>query len=79
MPKSVRWLDHAWTQLHAMPGQLRKDALEAAALLMTDAYPEDARAYPAVPDTYRLDTATISLFFRVIGDDVDVVRVEPNS
>ena len=79
MPKSVRWLDHAWTQLHAMPGRLRRDALEAAAQLMTDVHPDGARTYPAVPDTYQLDTPTISLYYRVIGDDVDVVRVEPNS
>jgi hypothetical protein len=79
MPKSVRWLDHAWAQLTAMPEQLRKDALEVSSRLMADAYPEGWRVYEAVPDTYRLDTPRISLYYRIIGADVDVVRVEPNS
>jgi hypothetical protein len=46
---------------------------------MLDPSPPEAEIYPAVPDTYRLDTGHVSLFYRIIGDEIDIVLVWPNS
>lgn len=78
MPKSVRWLDHAWAQLNALPNQLRIEALEVSGRLLADAHPDGARVYTPVPGTFVLDTGRIMLYYRLVDDEVDVVRVEPS-
>ncbi len=79
MPRSIRWLDDAWAQLRDLPEQLHKEALEAAGHLMADPLPAQSQTYEHVPDTYRLDTGHVTLFYRVVGDAEDIVRVRPNS
>jgi hypothetical protein len=79
MPKSIRWLDDAWAQLGELPEQLRKEALATAGRLMADPLPAESQTYEAVLDTYLLASGQVSLFYRVIGDAIDVVRVRPNS
>lgn len=79
MPKSVRWLDEAYAQLRALPGQLYEDALAAAGRLMADPRPAGSEAYEPVPDAYRLNVGHVTLFYRVVGDEIDVVRVRPNT
>ena len=79
MPRSVRWLAAAWAQLQALPDELYKSALQAAASLMVDPYPRGAEPDREIPDTFVLRTEWITLWYRVIGDEVDVVGIWPNS
>lgn len=79
MPKSVRWLDEAYAQLQALPGQLYEDALAAAGRLMAVPRPAGSGAYEPVPDTYRLNAGHVTLFYRLVDDEIDIVRVRPNT
>ena len=79
MPKSIRWLDEAWAQLAELPDQLHKEALETAGHLMADPLPAGSEIYPDVPDTYRLAIGYVTLFYRLLDDEIDIVRLRPNS
>lgn len=79
MPKSVRWLDEAYAQLQALPGQLYEDALAAAGRLMADPRPAGSEAYEPVPDTDRLNAGHVTLFCRLVDDEIDIVRVRPGT
>ncbi|WP_395108118.1 hypothetical protein [Actinomadura sp. SCN-SB] len=80
MPQSIRWLDAAWAQLLALPDVLYKEGLAAAAALMMDPFPEDARPDPELPDTYLLERGHVRLFYRVVGGtEVDIAGIWPNS
>jgi plasmid stabilization system protein ParE len=79
MPRAVRWLDEAYDQLQELPGQLYADAQAAAGRLLADPHPPGAEPFKPVPDTWRLDTGHVSVFYRVTGDEIDIVRVRPNT
>jgi hypothetical protein len=46
---------------------------------MTDPMPPESEAYPDVPDTYRLVTGYVTIFYRLLGDEIDIVHLRPNS
>jgi plasmid stabilization system protein ParE len=79
MPRSIRWLDAAWEQLLSLPDALYKEGLAAAAALMVDPHPADARPDPDLPDTYLLERGHVRVFYRVVGEEVDVAGIWPNS
>lgn len=79
MPRRIQWLPQAWDQLQNLPGQLRKEALAAAGQLMVDPLPPGTETYGAVPDTYRLNTGHVTLFYRTVDDEIDIVLVWANS
>ncbi|MFC7570194.1 hypothetical protein ACFQU9_44445 [Actinomadura namibiensis] len=78
MPRNVQWRGAAWTQLQELPEELRRDALLAVGGLMADPLPSGSETYEA-PDTYRLTTAYVTIFYRLIGEEIDVVYVRPNT
>lgn len=68
----------AWQQLRQLPVQLRHEALTVAGALMADPLPSDAETYEPVPGTYRLETGHVTLIYRLVTDEVDIVYVNPN-
>jgi plasmid stabilization system protein ParE len=79
MPRSIRWLDDAYAQLQALPPVLHKGAQEAAGSLLSDPYPEGSAPDQVLPDTFILRTGFVTIFYRLVGDEVDVVGVWANS
>ncbi|MBO2461680.1 type II toxin-antitoxin system RelE/ParE family toxin [Actinomadura violacea] len=79
MPQSVRWLPEAWMQLVALPETLHKEGLSAAAMLMVNPHPDDAEPDAEIPDTFVLRRGMVRIFYRVVGTDVDVAGIWPNS
>lgn len=79
MPLGVRWLPQAWQQVNALPAEMYKDAQRTAGGLLADPFPPGTEPDPDIPDTYALRTGLIRLAYRVIGDEIDIVGVWPNS
>lgn len=79
MPRRVQWLEKAWTALGEFPQRLRAEALEAAGKLMADPFPTASQTYVHVPGAHRLDTPNVTMIYRVVGDEIDIVYVRPNS
>lgn len=79
MPRNVRWLGSSWDLLLELPESMRKEALGAVGALMTDPAPPESEPYPDVPDTYRLATGYVTIFYRLLGDEIDIVYLRPNS
>jgi mRNA-degrading endonuclease RelE of RelBE toxin-antitoxin system len=78
MPRSIQWHEEAWQQLQQLPVQLRREALAIAGALMADPLPPGAETYEPVPGTYRLETGHVTLLYRLVSDEVDIVYVNPN-
>jgi hypothetical protein len=72
-------LPGALEEFKQLPETLRRGAAIAIVLLLTDPRPADAEPYAAIPDAYRLATSHIIVYYRVVGADVDVLGVRPNS
>lgn len=79
MPRRIQWLAPAWDQLQDLPGLLSKEALTLAGALMVDPFPAAAEVYDAVPDTYRINSGHVTLIYRTVGDEIDIVLVRANT
>lgn len=79
MPRDIHWRGSAWRLLLELPEQLRRDALSAVGALMAAPLPPEAAPYAPVPDTYRLDTGYVTVFYRLVGDEIDIVYIRANS
>lgn len=80
MGRLIRWRDEAWDGYAALPAALRTEARLAVVGLVEGPLPAPgAVPYEHVPDTYRLDTGHVTLWYRVVGDEVDVVYLRANS
>jgi hypothetical protein len=63
----------------ALPEILRRDAAIAIVTLLADPRPAAARPYADIPDAFRLETSHIVVYYRIVGADIDVLRIRPNS
>jgi hypothetical protein len=79
MPRSVRWLAAAWDQLHELPPEMFKDAQRIAGGLLSDPHPPEVEPDPEIPDTFVIRTHLVVVFYRLSGEEIDVVGVWPNS
>lgn len=41
--------------------------------------PPNSESYEPVPDTYRLTTAYVTIFYRLAGEEIDSLYVRPNT
>ncbi len=78
MARKVHWRDTAWALLMEVPAELRKEALAAVVSLMDSPLPA-GEPYEPVPDTWRLATAYVTVWYRMVGEEVDVVYLRANS
>ena len=79
MPRNVHWLGSSWDLLLELPEAMRKEALATVGTLMADPAPPESEPYPDVPNTYRLATGYVTIFYRRFGDEIDIVHLRPNS
>lgn len=79
MPRNVHWLGSSWNLLLELPEAMRKEALGAVGALLADPLPAESEVYPDVPDTHRLVTGYVTIFYRLLGDEIDIVYLRPNS
>jgi hypothetical protein len=62
-----------------LPEAMRREALTTIGALMVDPLPLGSETYPEVPDTHRLVTGYVTIFYRLLGDEIDIVHLRPNS
>ena len=79
MPRNLRWRDPAWALLMELPAKMQQDALTAVGALLADPLPAEAEPYPEVPNTFKLTTGLVTVFYRRVGEEIDVVYLRPNS
>lgn len=63
----------------ALPRELARSFALTAIALLSDPRPKGAEPYAGIPDAYRYEHEQIVVFYRVIGQDVDILIVRPNS
>lgn len=78
MPRRVNWLDDAWDLFLALPEQLREEILSAVTSLMDGPLPA-GEPYEPVPGTWRLATPYVTVWYRLVSDEIDVVYLRANS
>jgi hypothetical protein len=79
MPRNVLWRGSSWAQLQALPEEMRKDALTAIGGLLADPMPATSQTYPPVPNAYQLTTAYVTIFYRIVDEEIDIVYLRPNT
>ena len=62
-----------------LPVKMQQDALTAVGALLADPLPAEAESSPEVPDTFTLTTGLVAVFYRCIGEEIDIVYLRPNS
>jgi hypothetical protein len=60
-------------------GRANRSPLTAVGALLADPLPAEAEPYPEVPDTFTLTTGLVTVFYRRIGEEIDIVYLRPNS
>jgi mRNA-degrading endonuclease RelE of RelBE toxin-antitoxin system len=76
---NVRFRDEAWNLFLALPTTMREQVVDLLAVLVETPIPPGVKAYEHVPDSYRADVDDVTVFYRIVGEEIDVVYLRPNS
>lgn len=79
MAYRVRFRDEAWNLLLALPMPMREQVPDLLAVLVETPIPPGVKAYEHVPDAYRADVDEVTVFYRIVGEEIDIAYLRPNS